>query len=98
MDLHDSLQVSAPSSAAGGSSGGRWVRAVSRTSRALHRWLGLGLVVYLGWMGASGVLLNHPGLISGISVPERLVPPQYRVSNWNRGTLRSLVPVPGAPA
>ena len=71
------------------------MRAVSRTSRWLHRWIGLGLVVYLGWMGASGVLLNHPGLTRDLSVPEWIVPAGYRISNWNRGTLRSLAPVPG---
>lgn len=64
-------------------------------SRWLHRWVGLALVAYLGWMGGSGVLLNHPGLISGISVPEWMVPPQYRIADWSRGALRSLMPVEG---
>lgn len=73
------------------------MKAISRLSRVLHRWLGLGLVAYLSWMGGSGVLLNHPRLISGISVPEWVAPPQYRIESWNRGALRSLVPVAGRP-
>ncbi len=97
VDLHDPPQARAPSPAAGTSPVRRLLRAVSRTSRLLHRWIGLGLVVYLGWMGASGVLLNHPRLTREISVPEWMVPPEYRISNWSRGTLRSLATVPGTP-
>lgn len=76
---------------------GLTARALNRLSRVLHRWVGLGLFVYLAWMGASGVLLNHPRLISAVTVPEWMVPPQYRISNWSRGALRSLVSVPGRP-
>ncbi len=73
------------------------IQAVSRLSRVLHRWLGLGLVAYFCWMGGSGVLLNHPRMISDVSVPEWLVPTQYRIENWSRGALRSLTPVVGQP-
>jgi hypothetical protein len=42
-------------------------------------------------MGLSGILLNHPSLISDLSVPGWLVPSQYRVQDWNRSRLINLV-------
>jgi hypothetical protein len=66
-----------------------------RAIKALHRWLGLLLLVYLAYMALTGVLLNHPGLIAGLEWPGALTPPQYRASDWNRSTLVSMVELPG---
>jgi hypothetical protein len=66
----------------------RWVFA---TSRWVHRYLGLALFHYLILEGVTGVLLNHPALISPFSVPRWMVPPSYRIVNWNRGSLRTIV-------
>ncbi len=60
-------------------------------SRWLHRYLGLVLFLYLALEGVTGILLNHPGLISGLAVPRWLVPPSYRIGNWSRGSLRTAV-------
>lgn len=60
-------------------------------SKWIHKYLGLPLILFLVWMSISGILLNHPELISGISVPSRLVPNQYRVKNWNRSSLITLI-------
>ncbi len=60
-----------------------------RLSKWLHKWVGLLLLVFVVWMSASGILLNHPDAISNVSVPRWLVPPQYRIQNWNRGALRT---------
>ena len=60
-------------------------------SRWLHKYLGLLLVLFLMWMSLSGVLMNHPDMISGVSVPGWLVPPQYHIKNWNRSAIVSLV-------
>jgi hypothetical protein len=42
-------------------------------------------------MSLSGVLLNHPDLIAGASVPRWLVPSQYHPQNWNRAGIVSAV-------
>ncbi len=60
-------------------------------SKWIHKWVGLLLMLYCMWMASSGILLNHPGLISSISIPASLIPPQYRVHDWNRGTLKCAV-------
>lgn len=65
----------------------RWL---FRKSRWIHKWIGLLLVLYMTWMGLSGILLNHPAWISWASVPPSLVPPQYRLENWNRGALTEM--------
>lgn len=68
---------------------------VLRASKSLHRWLGLGLLLYLAWMGGTGVLLNHPSLLAGIEWPRALTPPQYRARDWNRSSLVDLGRLPG---
>lgn len=62
--------------------------AVYRMSKRLHRWTGLGLSLFLVWMGISGVLLNHPGLIRRVSLPLSLMPDGYGGVNWNRMAFR----------
>jgi hypothetical protein len=57
----------------------------------LHKYVGLVIVLFLAWMSVSGVLMNHPNLISRFSVPRWLVPPQYHIQNWNRNPLTDLV-------
>lgn len=64
---------------------------IRRTSKWLHKVLGLGLILFLVWMSLSGVLLNHPDLIAGASVPRWLVPSQYHPHNWNRSGIISAV-------
>jgi hypothetical protein len=59
-------------------------------SKWLHKYLGLVLILFLTWMSLSGVLMNHPDLISGISVPGWMVPGQYHIRNWNRSALVAL--------
>ncbi len=59
-----------------------------RTSRWLHKYVGLVLILFCVWMGGSGILINHPHLIRNLSVPAWLVPPQYHVHDWSRGALR----------
>lgn len=61
---------------------------VFRISRAIHKYLGLILVLYLLGMGVTGLLLNNPALISGVSVPWALTPANYEPQNWNRMVLR----------
>ncbi len=58
-----------------------------RKSKWIHKYFGLILILFLIWMSASGIILNHPELISQISVPGKLVPPQYHIKNWDRSAL-----------
>lgn len=62
-----------------------------RSSRWLHKYVGLLLILYGTLMGATGILVNHPDWIAGWSVPRWLVPSQYRPKGFNRGTLSKLV-------
>jgi len=64
---------------------------VLKKMRWLHKYLGLIALPYLIWMSISGVLLNHPDLIQNISVPQKLLPPAYRLSTWNRGTMNQVI-------
>lgn len=60
-------------------------------SRWLHKYVGLLLILFLMWMSVSGVLMNHPHLIAGASVPGWLVPGHYLPDNWNRSAITSVV-------
>ncbi len=62
-----------------------------RISRWLHRNLGLWLCLYLVLEALTGILLNHPQQLEAFSVSAFWLPPSYRVSNWNRGVLRTVV-------
>ncbi len=66
-------------------------RIVFNKSKWLHKYIGLGIILFLMWMSISGILLNHPDLIANVSVPGWLVPEQYHIKNWNRSSLVSLV-------
>jgi len=59
-----------------------------KISKWLHKYLGLLLIVFLIWMSFSGILLNHPDWFGSWMVPNALVPPPYRVHDWNQGALR----------
>ncbi len=67
------------------------MRRIFKKSKWLHKYIGIILVLFLAWMSLSGIFLNHPGLISGLSVPREFVPAQYRLQNWNRSSLRQLI-------
>ncbi|KAA3609315.1 MAG: PepSY domain-containing protein [Calditrichaeota bacterium] len=62
-----------------------------RKSKWIHKYIGLILVLFLIWMSVSGILMNHPNLISGLSVPKWLVPSPYHIENWSRSALIKLV-------
>ncbi len=56
-------------------------------SKWIHKYIGLFLLLFLLWSASSGIILNHPELVSDIKVPSLLVPNQYRTENWNRSSL-----------
>ena len=62
-----------------------------KLSKWIHKYIGLLLVLFLMWESASGILMNHPELISNISVPGWLIPSHYHIENWNRSSLTRIV-------
>jgi len=62
-----------------------------KASRSTHRLLGLLGVLYFAAMAASGILLNHPDLLSGADLPRSWIPGDYAYRDWNRNSLRGSV-------
>jgi uncharacterized iron-regulated membrane protein len=62
-------------------------RFLQRISRKIHKWIGLFLLLFLILEAVSGIFLNHPDLISGLSMPKLLVPNNYHIDNWSRSAL-----------
>lgn len=67
------------------------LKRIYSSSKWLHRWFGLLFSIMLIFLSVSGILLNHPELISDIAVPAQFVPEQYHPTNWNRSMLNSFV-------
>ncbi|PKL84751.1 MAG: hypothetical protein CVV22_11225 [Ignavibacteriae bacterium HGW-Ignavibacteriae-1] len=61
-----------------------------RISKFLHKYSSLTLIVFLIWMSISGILMNHPELISGLSIPYKYLPDNYSAHNWARSTLNNV--------
>ena len=59
-----------------------------RFSRFTHKYLGLIVLVYFLGMGISGILLNHPTLLQGFSLPLGWLSDSYQYKEWNRWSLR----------
>jgi len=64
---------------------------IFRFSRFTHKYLGLIVLVYFLGMGVSGILVNHPGLLQGYSLPLGWLPDSYQFREWNRWSLRDAV-------
>ena len=47
---------------------------VYKISKWFHKYLGLVLILFLIWESLSGILMNHPELISSISVSKMVSP------------------------
>lgn len=64
---------------------------IFKSSRWVHKYPGLILLLFMAWMSLSGVLLNHPGLLSRVSVSGFLVPGHYHPQNWNRSSMKGIL-------
>ena len=67
------------------------LRKIFKKSKWIHKWFGLPLILFLIWMSASGILLNHPDWIAGFSVPASFIPDSYIPDNWNRSSMIGMV-------
>ena len=59
-----------------------------RVSKWLHKYAGLSLLLLFLFVAATGIVLNHPSLLTGYSVPASWLGKSYQYENWNRFALR----------
>ena len=60
-------------------------------SKWLHKYVGLALLFVFLFMGVTGILINHPSLLSTWSVPASWLGESYQYANWNRFSFRDSV-------
>lgn len=63
------------------------MKKIFKFSKWIHKWSSLLICIILIWMSISGILLNHPEIISNISVPSSFLPEDYNLVNWNRSAI-----------
>lgn len=61
----------------------------SRYSRFFHKWLSIILSLFILIFVASGIIMNHRGLVSGIDVPRKFLLKDYRYNNWNNAAVKA---------
>lgn len=69
-------------------------RKLFKYSKLLHKYSGILFLLYFLVMGLSGALLNHPKLISQLSVPSILVPQSHQLVNGRRMAIRDSISTP----
>lgn len=58
------------------------------TWRKQHKWLGIGMSLFMLVFCISGILLNHRSLILDVNVSRKFLPSRYEYKNWNGGLMR----------
>lgn len=58
--------------------------------RKFHKWPGIVITLFVILFSASGILMNHRGLISGVDINRRLLPADYSYQNWNKAAVKSV--------
>ena len=58
-----------------------------------HKWLGVFLTILILLFSASGILLNHRNLVSGINISRKLLPKEYEYKNWNKGAVKGTLKI-----
>lgn len=56
--------------------------------RKYHKWLGLGITLFLLLFSLSGIILNHRKFFSSVDVSRSLLPEEYRYENWNNAAIK----------
>ncbi len=59
-----------------------------RRLRGWHKWPSIVLLVFVIVFAASGVVMNHRSLFSGVDIPRRHLLPEYRYASWNNAAVR----------
>lgn len=60
--------------------------------RALHKWTGLAICLFLMMFVASGIILNHRNLVLDKEINRSWLPARYEFRNWNGGLMRGTLP------
>lgn len=63
------------------------------TWRKQHKWIGIGISLFLMMFAVTGILLNHRNAIKNISISRKWLPERYAYRNWNSGLLRGSLSV-----
>lgn len=58
-----------------------------------HRWAGLLAAVFILVFCVSGIILNHRDLVTGAEVSRKLMPPSYKIKNYNNGVIKGTLPL-----
>lgn len=56
--------------------------------RALHKWPGILLAIFLILFSLSGIVMNHRNWFSALDVSRNLLPPGYQLKNWNLAAVK----------
>ncbi|WP_052345257.1 PepSY-associated TM helix domain-containing protein [Alkaliflexus imshenetskii] len=67
----------------------KWLKAM----RKFHKWPGIILAVFVILFSLSGIILNHRNWFSAVDVSRNLLPPDFRLNNWNLASIRGAVHV-----
>lgn len=60
----------------------------TRRWRAIHKWSGIAIALFMLSFVVSGLLLNHRDLILDQEISRRYLPSRYEFRNWNGGLMR----------
>lgn len=67
---------------------------LKRYFRKVHRIAGLVGILWIIALSLSGVVLNHPDLISSLDLPRNILPGDYSYREWNRAAFRATLKLP----
>lgn len=63
--------------------------------KAVHKWIGLILTIFLLLFCISGLILNHRSSVTAYSVSRGLLPAGYRIKNFNNAIVKGTLPLDG---
>jgi len=67
------------------------IQSLFTLSKWLHKYVGLFLLFIFLFMAGTGILINHPSLLSSFSVPAKWLGESYQYANWNRFSFRDSI-------
>lgn len=59
--------------------------------KAIHKWLGLMMTIFLLSFCVSGIILNHREAVSGINVNRSILPSGYKIAKYNNGSVKGTI-------
>ncbi|WP_163323452.1 PepSY-associated TM helix domain-containing protein [Draconibacterium mangrovi] len=67
-----------------------------KTFKKLHKWPAIIIAFIAILFAASGIVMNHRQLFSGVDVSRNLLPKNYHYKNWNLAAVRGSIQLEGA--